>query len=91
MCKLASNAELYSFLQQLSDRLRSIGELSAAEDILLSSRFVSGSQSEFLHEARHALAQVRLHGSTKLDVDEIQMLSSVIDQLDTAFRDVGGV
>lgn len=87
---LSSNAELFEYLRHLVDVLRRSGQRQLADAVLASSRFASGSPSEFLHEARIALESVSSSRTNGLPSEELEMLSSVIGQLDAAFRQIGG-
>jgi hypothetical protein len=87
---LSSNAELLEYLRHLVDELRRSDESEFADVVLTASFFASGSPSEFLHEARTALGKVRLNCVGKLSSKEFEKLSSVIAQIDVAFRQIGG-
>ena len=91
--KFQSNRELFDYLVQLSDILRSKGEADLADQVFRASRFASGSPSEFLHEAETALRTVRrncVDRSTILDEGELEQASSAIRQIQIAFMEIGG-
>jgi hypothetical protein len=88
---LTSNAQLFAYLRDPAEGLRRRDEADAAETILLASRFASGSASEFLHESHLALKKVRSACSGKLTPSRLDNITSVIEQIEEAFRHVGGV
>lgn len=90
MNSLQSNLDLLAYLRKLAADLEAIDALDDARGIVGASKFASGSPSEFLHEARNALASVLQ--SREKDFSAIQMedLRSVMRQIDDAFRELGG-
>lgn len=86
---LESNAALLSYLALLSAQLESRGEADLACIVDASSRFASGSPSEFLNEAGAALEIVHQRSKVLSPTDQAQ-LKSIIEQIDAAFRQVGG-
>lgn len=87
---LTSNAQLFSYLCDLADELHRCNEADAAEAIQLARKFASGSPSEFLHESQLALKKVRSTCAGVLTPPQLEKLISVIEQIEDAFRDVGG-
>ena len=61
-----------------------------SEELFLASSFVSGSASEFLHEAHMILMKVLSIYHTYLLPNQIIELKSVILQIENAFREIGG-
>ena len=88
---LTSNTQLFSYLRDLAEELHHCNETDAAETVLLASRFASGSTSEFLHESQLALKKVRSTCDGKLMPSRLEKITSVIEQIEDAFRSVGGV
>ena len=88
--KLTSNAQLYSYLCDLAEEMRRCGVLDAADVLLRASKFISGSPSEFLRESQITLKDVRSIYASKLKPFKISEISSVIEQIESAFRGVGG-
>jgi hypothetical protein len=87
---LKSNEELATYLARISTELSSKGAQALADDVGRARRFVSGSPSEFLHEAELALANVRDNHNGALDSSAAAEVHSVIAQIQAAFSKVGG-
>lgn len=87
---LTSNAQLFAYLRDLENELRNSHEIEAAEAILLASKFASGSPSEFLHESQLALQKVQSTCARRLTAIQLAKVTSVIEQIEEAFRSVGG-
>jgi hypothetical protein len=88
-----SNRELFDYLVQLSDILRSKGEADLADQVWKASRFASGPPSEFLYEAEAALRSVRqtcVDRSVILDEAELEQAGSAVRQIQIAFMRIGG-
>ena len=62
----------------------------ATNALLRASTFISGSPSEFLHESELVLKDVRSIYAEKLTSLQIDEISGVIEQIEDAFRSVGG-
>lgn len=87
--QLASNEALLAYVAWLEDRLRVGEELHLASVVERSIGFAGGSPSEFLHEVDCALRMVA--GQTHvLSEQEQRDISAVIDQIERAFRSIGG-
>jgi hypothetical protein len=89
--KLNSNDELFHFLTNLSEELRQKGETRCVDLITLASRFYFGTPiSEFLYESYYALLEIQKIEKT-LSIQQVEKIQSVIDQLRSAFKQVGDV
>jgi hypothetical protein len=88
--QLKSNSDLYQFLCSLRDSLSARGLKEASNKINRASRFFYGSPTEFLEESRIALLDVRSQAKNDLSDDQVNAISSVVAQIDAAFRDIGG-
>lgn len=84
----ATNHELVIFLVRLSESLISSGKLELGKAVRQSSRFASGSPSEFLHEAGLALRLVMTQG--ELHEEEKAVVSATLKRIEVAFKAVGG-
>lgn len=90
MNSLQSNLDLLAYMRTLAAELEALDVQKDARCVIDASKFASGSLSEFLHEARIALARVlRLH-EKDLPTKQTEDLRSVIRQIDDAFRRIGG-
>lgn len=87
---LTSNAQLFDYLRDLATELQEHSETQAADVILAASKFVSGSPSEFLHESRAALVKVQSTCKESLSPLLLERMSVVVNQIDDAFRRIGG-
>jgi hypothetical protein len=88
--QLRNNGELFEFLTWLNGQLRSRGEVTLADGVVQASRFISGSASEFLHEAHSILTKVAGTAPSVLTPAELGDVRNVLQQIDTAFKNVGG-
>ncbi|MBI1178447.1 hypothetical protein GC207_13515 [bacterium] len=88
--QLHSNNELRDYLVWLSNELKSKGQSELADDVYLASRFAVGSASEFLHEAGKALRKVKASSALMLTGSQLTDIAKVIEQIETAFKKVGG-
>jgi hypothetical protein len=88
--QLQSNYELRDYLVWLSNELKSKGQSELAEEVHLASRFAGGSASEFLHEAGEALRKVKTSSASMLTESQLAAVEKVIEQIETAFKKVGG-
>lgn len=88
--KLHSNEELFVYLQFLANEFKKKGNTDLANELFLASNFISGSASEFLHEAHVVLIKVLSNYHAYLLPDQISELKSVIIQIEKAFREIGG-
>jgi hypothetical protein len=85
-----SNVDLGNYLARLADILVTTGEADLAENVRHARRFAIGSASEFLHEARVALANVHANASHILSPSQNDEVVNAIRKIDDAFKDVGG-
>jgi uncharacterized protein YjgD (DUF1641 family) len=90
MNSLQSNIDLPAYMKRLAADLKAGGALDDAYRIADASQFSSGSASEFLHEARNALAGILQSHEKGLTAIQMEDLRSVIRQIDDAFRKIGG-
>lgn len=88
--QLQNDKELFDYLLWLSGELKSKGDAELAEEVRIASRFASGSPSEFLHEAQAVLKKVRTNCASVLSETQLADAASVIGQIETAFKKVGG-
>jgi hypothetical protein len=88
--QLQNNNELFDYLVWLSGELKSKGQIEVAEQVHIASRFASGSPSEFFHEAQESLKQVRTKCVSVLRPSQVSELTSVIEQIEAAFKKIGG-
>lgn len=86
MTTLANNQELYEYVISLATKLKGKGDEQLNKVVLAASRHVSGMRAEFLGEARSALRQVAGDNQGILDEEDLAELSSVLKQLDAAFK-----
>ena len=87
---LQSNEEVFEYLINLGVKLQKIGQIALADVVTQSSRFASGSASEFFHVAQLALQQVVNKRPAKLSDSELEDVESVLAQIKEAFRRIGG-
>lgn len=87
---LQNNNELLDYLVWLSAELKSKDQPEAAEAVCIASRFAIGSPSEFFHEALESLKQVRTKCASVLNPSQLADLTSVVEQIEVAFRKIGG-
>ena len=87
---LQNNEELFEYLIQLRSSLEMYQHHELAEIVNQASRFISGSASEFMHEAQLALKRVRKEQPKELSNSEIQDLDAVLNQIKETFRMIGG-
>jgi hypothetical protein len=83
MKRLSSNKDLYDYLIDLAERLRTRGADSLAAIVLSASRQAAGLSTEFLGESQIALKEV-LDSEVALDENERADLLGVLEQLSTA-------
>ena len=88
--QLQNDDDLFKYLVRLSGELKSKGELQLAEEVRVASRFASGSPSEFLHEAQTALKKVTANCASVQSKAQLADATSVIEQIEIAFKKVGG-
>jgi hypothetical protein len=89
--KLKDNEELYSYLVSLAEKLVSHGAGPLADEVKRASLFITGSSSEFLHEARLVLKRILTTKNISFTADEIEEMKRVLDQIQSALNEVGGV
>jgi len=87
---LQSNDDLASYLVWMGKRLGDGRQSALADDVILASRFASGSPSEFLHEAQSALEKVVSLRPSPLTNEEIEGAKTVVAQIKVAFKKIGG-
>ena len=88
--QLQNNSELYDYLLRLSGELKSKGQIEAAEEVQVASRFAAGSSSEFFAEAQKALTQVKAQCGSVLNSSQLMSITSAIEQIEVAFEKIGG-
>lgn len=88
--QLKNNQELFDYLAWLSNELKSKGQTGLSEEVRIASRLVSGSASEFLHEAQDALKKVRGQCAGAMNNAQLADVTSVIEQIEIGFKKVGG-
>lgn len=88
--QLQNDKELFDYLVWLSSELNSKGKSELAEEVRIASRFASGSASEFLHEAQTVLKKVRADCTSVLSEAQLADAASASEQIETAFKKVGG-
>jgi len=88
---LQNNDDLHEYMTGLCRELQAIGYRQMAEKVAFASRFISGSPTEFLHEAVNALVEVRQICNSALSTESAEQLVGVISQIEASFRKVGGV
>jgi hypothetical protein len=88
--QLQSNDDLFHYLVELSEQLRAGGQADLAEEVRFASDFVSGSPTEFFHEAERALRRVKAKGGSTLSEGELADATNVIQQIQIAFMKIGG-
>jgi len=87
---LQNNQELFDYLVSLSVDLDAKGEYRLAEEVKRVSRFVNGSPSEFLHESQVVLRMLSSQYSSLFSSNELNDLASVVEQIELAFKSIGG-
>ena len=87
---LKDNNELYGYLVQTARCLQEGEHFELAESLFQASRFVSGSPSEFFHEAQLALERVSKEQPQSLSSSQLQDVEAVRAQIKEAFRRIGG-
>ena len=85
-----NDKELFDYLVWLSGELKSKGKSELAEEVKIASRFASGSPSEFLHEAQTVLKKVKANCISVLSETQLADAASAIEQIESAFKKVGG-
>jgi hypothetical protein len=88
--ELKSDKDLFDFLVFLSKQFYSYGQNDIANELNFASRFASGSTSEFYHESEIVLKRVRDSFKDLLTESQFLEIISVIDQIDSAFKRIGG-
>jgi hypothetical protein len=88
--QLQTNDDLFHYLVWLSGELKSKGEANLAEKVRIASRFASGSPSEFFYEAEESLKLVRKKCALVLTESQLADVAVVIEQIETAFKKIGG-
>src|ERR1043166_8265829 len=85
-----NDKELFDYLVWLSGELKSKDKSELAEEVRIASRFASGSPSEFLHEAQTVLKKVKANCISVLSETQLADAASAIEQIESAFKKVGG-
>ncbi len=88
--QLQSNKDLLEFLLRLAAELEARGETQFAKDVMIASRFASGSASEFLHEAHQILTRIDGSRPSVLTTEQSNDVKAVITQIYEAFLKIGG-
>ena len=88
--QLRDNNDLFNYLVRLGSELESLKMQTLADRVLFASKFVTGSPSEFLHEAQEALKNVKTNCGSNLPEGRLLEVSNVIEQIEKAFQQVGG-
>lgn len=88
--RLENNEDLYEFLLGVAKELKAHGETQLAREVILASRFASGSTSEFLHEAYQILTTIDRSRPAPLTNEQSRNLNDVLTQINEAFRKIGG-
>lgn len=84
---MKNNSELFEYLEQTAQVLRSSNRVELAIELERAGLFVNGSPSEFLHEAQTALQSVTNAEPADIEIGEVL---AVISQIKEAFQKVGG-
>lgn len=85
-----SNRDLLEFLLRLAAELEARGETQLAQDVMIASRFASGSASEFLHKAHHILTRIDGSRPSVLTTEQSNYVKAAIAQINEAFLKIGG-
>ncbi len=85
-----NNSDLFTFVAELLEFLRSIREADLAEQLAHANRFISGSPSEFLNEVYVALRNVLLFKPKALSAEREDEIRQAMRQIDEVFRATGG-
>ncbi|MEO8591288.1 MAG: hypothetical protein ABI432_18055 [Flavobacteriales bacterium] len=88
--KLESNSHLSTYLIGIESRCRELGLNVEADRVRSAGRYTIGSPSEFLHQAQEALKVVLVKGQKVLNAVEREEITSVINQIEKAFANIGG-
>ena len=84
---LRSNDDLVEYLARTAKVLVDNGHGALAKDVERAKLFANGSSSEFFHEAYIVLKSLEIAKPNGLDLLEVR---AVVDQIETAFRSIGG-
>ena len=87
---LNTNSELYHYLLALSSTCRALGLTNSADRAEQAARFITGSPSEFLHEAQQALLAIVSESDARLGDEERARLLLAVKEIEHAFKQVGG-
>jgi len=87
---MKSNEDLHEYLCWLAEELRKRGQEGLADKVAAASDFACGSPSEFLHEVERALKEVRASVGSMLSDREKEDIGAAVQQIDEAFKKVGG-
>ena len=90
MMAFRNNRDLFVFIEELLEFLRSIRKDDLADQLQHANRFISGSASEFLNEAHLALRNVLSFRPEALSAEREDEIHYAIRQIDDAFRTTGG-
>jgi hypothetical protein len=80
----------YVYLNELSDELKNRDKWDLGEELFQANLFCGGSSSEWLHEVQVVLKKIRNDCTSVLSASELSDVSTAIDQVDLAFKKVGG-
>lgn len=88
--KLTSNADLFEYLTRLAEEFIKQDMLEVADKLLQANRFATGSPSEFFQEAQVVLRVVKTTCRARLTEAQLEDIDGVIEQIESAFRRIGG-
>jgi hypothetical protein len=91
MMAFRNNRDLFVFIEELLEFLRSVRSDDLADQLEHANRFISGSPSEFLNEAHLALRNVLSFKPKALSAEREDEIRQTIRQIDDAFRTTGGI
>jgi hypothetical protein len=85
-----SNADLHDYLLALSSQCRALGMTKYADKAEFAAQYISGSPSEFLHEAQAALVEIAAEANLRLGEKDHHRVLQAIQEIEKAFKAVGG-
>ena len=90
MTQFRNNDDLFVFIKELLEFLRSTRDDDLADQLAHANRFISGSPSEFLNEVHLALRNVLTFKPNAVSAEREDEIRQAIRQIDDAFRLTGG-
>lgn len=87
---MVEHDDLLQYLLRLHDTLRRRGAPALAEKVRLASYFATGSTSEYYAEAQRALKGIVAEQERILCDQELGELSTWLNEIDAAFKRIGG-